>query len=378
MSRHLRIIRICYSKPRPPARPPAIDTLPPPPDGRKTPSMPTLVLHNSMTRTRAPFVPIDPAHVRLYVCGPTVYDLAHVGNARGMVVFDVLVRLLRRLYPRVTYARNITDVDDKINARAAESNETHRRRHRPHHRPVPRRHGSPRHRPPRRRAPRHRPRARHGRHDRTPDRVRPRLPRPGPRPVRRRQLPQLRPPLGPLPRRAARRRPRRRRPLQARPRRLRPLEALPPGPAGLGQPLGPRPTRLAHRVLRHEPRIPRRHLRHPRRRRRPGLPPPRERARPKPLRRPRQRLRPRLDALGHGPERRREDVEVARQLHHHPRRPRPRPARGRPRPAAPRPVPLHPGVRPRRPGRGPRRAGPLLPRPPAHRPQPPAPPCPAP
>ena len=84
----------------------------------------TLVLHNSMTRTRAPFVPQDPAHVRLYVCGPTVYDLAHVGNARGMTVFDVLVRLLRRLYPRVTYARNITDVDDKINARAAETNET--------------------------------------------------------------------------------------------------------------------------------------------------------------------------------------------------------------------------------------------------------------
>ena len=76
-----------------------------------------------MTRVRAPFVPIDPAHIRLYVCGPTVYDLAHVGNARGMVVFDVLVRLLRRLYPRVTYVRNITDVDDKINARAAESGE---------------------------------------------------------------------------------------------------------------------------------------------------------------------------------------------------------------------------------------------------------------
>ena len=84
----------------------------------------TLSLHNSMTRARETFVPIDPAHVRLYVCGPTVYDLAHVGNARGMVVFDVLVRLLRRLYPRVTYVRNITDVDDKINARAAASGES--------------------------------------------------------------------------------------------------------------------------------------------------------------------------------------------------------------------------------------------------------------
>ena len=78
--------------------------------------MPTLSLHNSMTRRREDFAPLDPNHVRLYVCGPTVYDLAHVGNARGMAVFDVLVRLLRRLYPRVTYVRNITDVDDKINA----------------------------------------------------------------------------------------------------------------------------------------------------------------------------------------------------------------------------------------------------------------------
>ena len=86
--------------------------------------MPTLTLHNSMTRRRETFAPIDPSHVRLYVCGPTVYDLAHVGNARGMVVFDVLTRLLRHLYPRVTYVRNITDVDDKINARAAESGES--------------------------------------------------------------------------------------------------------------------------------------------------------------------------------------------------------------------------------------------------------------
>ena len=86
--------------------------------------MPTLHLHNSMTRRREAFVPQDPGHVRLYVCGPTVYDLAHVGNARGMTVFDVFTRLLRRLHPRVTYVRNITDVDDKINARAAESGES--------------------------------------------------------------------------------------------------------------------------------------------------------------------------------------------------------------------------------------------------------------
>jgi cysteinyl-tRNA synthetase len=85
--------------------------------------MTELAFHNSATRQRDLFVPIDPQHVRLYVCGPTVYDLAHLGNARPVVVFDVLARLLRRHYPRVTYVRNITDVDDKINARAQESGE---------------------------------------------------------------------------------------------------------------------------------------------------------------------------------------------------------------------------------------------------------------
>ncbi|MEE8515169.1 MAG: cysteine--tRNA ligase, partial [Alphaproteobacteria bacterium] len=74
----------------------------------------TLKLYNTLTREKAPFVPIDPGHVRIYVCGPTVYDLAHIGNARPVVVFDVLYRLMRRLYPKVTYVRNITDVDDKI------------------------------------------------------------------------------------------------------------------------------------------------------------------------------------------------------------------------------------------------------------------------
>ncbi|HEX5325088.1 MAG TPA: cysteine--tRNA ligase [Acetobacteraceae bacterium] len=86
--------------------------------------MPELHLHNSMTRRRQRFIPLDPAHVRMYVCGPTVYDLAHIGNARPVVVFDVLARLLRRLFPRVTYVRNITDVEDKINARAQETGET--------------------------------------------------------------------------------------------------------------------------------------------------------------------------------------------------------------------------------------------------------------
>jgi cysteinyl-tRNA synthetase len=85
--------------------------------------MPTLRLHNVQTRSLESFVPIDPQHVRMYVCGPTVYDLAHVGNARPVVVFDLLARLLRALYPRVTYVRNVTDVDDKINARASLSGE---------------------------------------------------------------------------------------------------------------------------------------------------------------------------------------------------------------------------------------------------------------
>ncbi len=81
-----------------------------------------LKLYDTLTREKRVFVPIDPAHVRMYVCGPTVYDFAHIGNARPVIVFDVLFRLLRHLYgaEHVTYVRNITDVDDKINARAAE------------------------------------------------------------------------------------------------------------------------------------------------------------------------------------------------------------------------------------------------------------------
>jgi cysteinyl-tRNA synthetase len=81
-----------------------------------------LRLYNTLTRTKEAFAPIDPAHVRMYVCGPTVYDFAHIGNARPIIVFDVLYRLLRLVYDQqsVTYVRNITDVDDKINARAAE------------------------------------------------------------------------------------------------------------------------------------------------------------------------------------------------------------------------------------------------------------------
>jgi cysteinyl-tRNA synthetase len=81
-----------------------------------------LKLYDTLTREKRAFSPLDPANVRMYVCGPTVYDFAHIGNARPVIVFDVLFRLLRHLYgaEHVTYVRNITDVDDKINARAAE------------------------------------------------------------------------------------------------------------------------------------------------------------------------------------------------------------------------------------------------------------------
>ena len=88
--------------------------------------MTELRLYNARTRSKDVFVPLDPTNVRMYVCGPTVYDRAHAGNARPAIVFDILHRLLIHFAPfmgwdRVTYARNITDIDDKINARAAET-----------------------------------------------------------------------------------------------------------------------------------------------------------------------------------------------------------------------------------------------------------------
>ena len=85
--------------------------------------MTTIKLHNTRTRRKEVFTPLDPDHVRIYVCGPTVYDRAHLGNARPVVVFDMLYRLLRHVHgaEHVTYVRNFTDVDDKINARAADT-----------------------------------------------------------------------------------------------------------------------------------------------------------------------------------------------------------------------------------------------------------------
>ena len=83
----------------------------------------SLVIYNTLSREKEPFAPLDAANVRLYVCGPTVYDYVHIGNARPVVAFDVLYRLLKRCYPRVTYVRNITDIDDKIMTRASENKE---------------------------------------------------------------------------------------------------------------------------------------------------------------------------------------------------------------------------------------------------------------
>src|SRR3546814_12691149 len=85
-----------------------------------------LQFHNTLTRRKERFAPLDPQHVRMYVCGPTVYDFAHIGNARPVVVFDVLFRLLRHVYgeAQVTYARHITDVDDKIRQAAQDPGQT--------------------------------------------------------------------------------------------------------------------------------------------------------------------------------------------------------------------------------------------------------------
>jgi cysteinyl-tRNA synthetase len=97
-----------------------VNTVHPPPGYLREATMTTIRLHNTKTRKKAEFVPIDPKNVRMYVCGPTVYDRAHLGNARPVIVFDVLFRLLRHVYgaDHVTYVRNFTDVDDKINAEA--------------------------------------------------------------------------------------------------------------------------------------------------------------------------------------------------------------------------------------------------------------------
>ena len=84
----------------------------------------SIQFHNTLSGHKEAFEPADPNHVTVYVCGPTVYDYVHIGNGRPAVVFDVLIRLLERQYPKVTYVSNITDIDDKINAAAAKNNES--------------------------------------------------------------------------------------------------------------------------------------------------------------------------------------------------------------------------------------------------------------
>ena len=84
----------------------------------------SLVIYNTLSREKEPFAPLDAGHVRMYVCGPTVYDYVHIGNARPVVAFDVLYRLLKRRYARVTYVRNMTDIDDRIIVRAADNKES--------------------------------------------------------------------------------------------------------------------------------------------------------------------------------------------------------------------------------------------------------------
>src|SRR5258706_1467658 len=83
-----------------------------------------LHLYDTLTQQKRPFETAEPGHARVYVCGPTVYDFAHIGHARCYVVYDVLVRHLRASGLAVTYARNITDIDDKILKRATENGET--------------------------------------------------------------------------------------------------------------------------------------------------------------------------------------------------------------------------------------------------------------
>ena len=83
----------------------------------------SLALYNTLSRKKEPFTPLDAERVTMYVCGPTVYNRVHIGNARPVVVFDILYRLLQSLYPNVQYARNITDIDDKIMTAAAEVGE---------------------------------------------------------------------------------------------------------------------------------------------------------------------------------------------------------------------------------------------------------------
>ena len=213
----------------------------------------SLHIYNTLTRDKELFAPLDPKHVRMYVCGPTVYDYAHIGNARPVVVFDVLYRLLAPLSDASPMCATSPTSTTRSSTRAAENGETDRGADR---RAPPTAYqsdmgGWARCRPTSSRAPRSTS-AQMIAHDRAADRARPCLCRRRPRAVQRALDARLRPAVAAHPRRADRRRAGRRRALQARPGRLRAVEAVDRRSAGLGQPLGPRPAGLAHRVLGHE------------------------------------------------------------------------------------------------------------------------------
>ena len=246
----------------------------------------TIRLYNTLTKTKETFVPIDPNNVRMYVCGPTVYDFAHIGNGRPAIVFDVLFCLLRHTYGagHVTYVRNITDIDDKIIERAAEraaadkrnipildvlreiTEQTYGVYREDVDRARPRAHlYAARHRACR---PDDRDDARTSSSPATP--MPPKATCSSARP----QESRLRQAGAPRPRRNDRRRPRRRRALQEERHGLRAVETVGRRHAGLGQPLGLRPPRLAHRMLGDGWRVSWAILRHSWRRHRPHLPAP--------------------------------------------------------------------------------------------------------
>ena len=270
-------------------------------------------LYNSLTGQKERFRPADPGRPTMYVCGPTVYSHPHIGNARSAVVFDVLYRLLRHRYGEVAYARNVTDIDDKIMAAAAAegvSTEAIAKRY-----------------------------AAAYREDMAALNVLP----PTVEPCATGHVPEMIAMIerliasghayeaeghvlfhvpsfseygalvAALARGDDRGRAGRGRAVQARRRRLRAVEAVERRAAGLGQPVGARPAGLAHRMLGHGRGASRGHDRHPRRRARPQVPAPRERDRPERLRARRRAARPLLAAQRLSRRRAREDVEVARQ-----------------------------------------------------------------
>ena len=244
-----------------------------------------LKLYDTLTREKRVFTPIDPARVRMYVCGPTVYDFAHIGNARPVIVFDVLFRLLRHLYPgedHVTYVRNVTDVDDKINARAAERGISIQELTKTTYDNFKSDVEALGCLAADRRAARDRAYRADESADRAPGKKRPRLCRRRQCAVQRAVDAGLRQAFEAAAGRDDRRRAGRGRALQERSNRFRAVEAVKAGRAKLavaGRHQDAGPARLAHRVLGHGLEASRRNFRHPRRRHRSGVSASRERNR---------------------------------------------------------------------------------------------------